>query len=132
MAWGLGTEAPALAEVEENLQRQLSELARTHGREVPATAGTETPGARRVSQFFLRYGVALQVAVAILSVPWRLRQPRRLTVLAVATEAPNAAFNVVRAARAVQQRRPKMAVGSALITAGSLGRLRAASAEPIR
>jgi hypothetical protein len=132
MAWGLGTEAPTAAEVEENLQRQLGELARTHGGEAPATAGTETPGARRVSQFFLRYGVALQVAVAVLSVPWRLRQPRRLTVLAVATEAPNAAFNVVRAARAVQQRRPKMAVGSALIAAGSLGRLRAASAEPIR
>ena len=132
VAWGLGTEAPALAEVEENFQRQVTDLMSTRGMEPPATAGTETPGARQVSRFFLRYGLVFQVALAALGVPWRLRQPRRLTVLAVATETPNAAFNVVRAARAVQQRRPRLALGSALIIAGSLARLRAASAEPLR
>jgi hypothetical protein len=40
---------------------------------------------------------------------------------------------VTRAAtRAVQRRRPRIAAGSALTAAGSLARLRAASAEPLR
>jgi hypothetical protein len=65
-------------------------------------------------------------------VPWRLRHPRRLTVLAIAAEAPNAAYSVLRAARAVQRRRPRIAAGSALVAAGSVARLRAASAEPLR
>jgi hypothetical protein len=66
------------------------------------------------------------------SVPWRLRHPRRLTVLAIAMEAPNVGYGVLRPARAVQRRRPRMAVGSVLVAAGSLARLRAASAEPLR
>ena len=68
----------------------------------------------------------------IIGVPWRLRHPRRLTVLAIASEAPNAVFSVLRAARSVQRRRPRMAVGSALVAAGSVARLRAAAAEPLR
>jgi hypothetical protein len=68
----------------------------------------------------------------VIDVPWRLRHPRRLTVLAIATEAPNAVFYVLRAARAAQRRRPRIAAGSALVAAGSVARLRAASAEPLR
>jgi len=44
----------------------------------------------------------------------------------------NVAFYVLRAARAVPRRRPRMAAGSALVAAGSVARLRAASAEPLR
>ena len=61
-----------------------------------------------------------------------LRRPRRLTVLAIAGEAPLAVFYALRAARAVQRRRPRIAAGSALVAAGSAARLRAAAAEPLR
>jgi hypothetical protein len=136
VAWGLGTEAPTGAEALENLavlagmddgQRRdfLRKLA-----EAPATAGTETPAARRVSRFFRWFGLVSPVAWMVIGVPWRLRHPRRLTALAIANEAQNVAVNVLRAARAVQRRRPRMAAGSALVAAGSVARLRAASAEP--
>ena len=128
MAWGLGTEAPTRAEVDENIR----DLMRKLGTEAPATAGTETPAVRRLSRFFRRYELVFPVAWMVISVPWRLRHPRRLTVLAIAAEAPNAAYSVLRAARAVQRRRPRMAAGSALVAAGSVARLRAASAEPLR
>ena len=65
-------------------------------------------------------------------VPWGLRHPQLLTVLAIANEAPLAVFYVLRVARAVQRRRPRIAAGSALVAAGSVARLRAASAEPLR
>jgi len=52
-------------------------------------------------------------------------------VLAFANEAPLAVFFVVRAARAVQRRRPRIAAGSVLVAAGSVARLRAAAAEPL-
>jgi hypothetical protein len=68
----------------------------------------------------------------VIGVPWRLRHPRRLTVLAIAAEAPDAVVYVLMAARAAQRRRPRMAAGSALVAAGSVARLRAASAEPLR
>jgi hypothetical protein len=61
-----------------------------------------------------------------------LRHPRRLTVLAIAGEAPAVMFYGLRVARAVQRRRPRIAVGSALVAAGAVARLRAASAEPLR
>jgi hypothetical protein len=131
VAWGLGTEAPTRAEVEENIQQQTDRL-RKRGTPAPATAVTETAGARRVSRFFRRYERVFPVAGMVIGVPWRLRHPRRLTVLAIAAEAPNVVFNVLRAARAVQRRRPRMAAGSALIAAGSVARLRAASAEPLQ
>jgi hypothetical protein len=76
--------------------------------------------------------LASPVAGMVLGVPWRLRHPRRLTVLAIAMEAPNVVYGVLRAARAVQRRRPRTAAGSALIAAGSVARLRAAAAEPLR
>jgi hypothetical protein len=132
VAWGVDTEAPTAAEVQENFQRMLRDLMRERGTTAPATARPETPAARRIERFFRWFGFVSPVAWVVLSVPWRLRHPRRLTVLAIAMEAPNAAFYVLRAARAMQRRRPRMAVGSALVAAGSVARLRAASAEPLR
>jgi hypothetical protein len=130
-AWGLGTEAPTRAEAEENIKQQM-DLLRKPGTTVPATAATETPAARRLSRYFRRADPVFLVAGMVIGVPWRLRHPRRLTVLAIAAEAPNVVFNVLRAARAVQRRRPRMAAGSALVAAGSVARLWAASAEPLR
>jgi hypothetical protein len=145
VAWGLGTETPtgaealqtraealqnilALAEMEEGQPRDL--LRKLN--EAPVIAGTETPAARRISRVFRWCNPILTVAGMVIGVPWRLRHPRRLTALAIANEAPNAVFSVLRAARAVQRRRPRIAAGSALIAAGSVARLRAASAEPLR
>jgi hypothetical protein len=67
----------------------------------------------------------------VLGVRRGLRHPRRLTVLAIADEAPAAVFWVLRVARAVQWRRPRIAAGSALAVVGAVARLRAA-AEPLR
>jgi hypothetical protein len=131
VAWGLGTEAPTPAEVQENFRQQL-DLMRKPGIPAPVPAGPETPAARRISRFFRGVGLVSPVAWVVIGVPWRLRHPRRLTVLAIATEAPNVVYSVLRAARAVQRRRPRMAAGSALVAAGSVARLRAASAEPLR
>jgi hypothetical protein len=136
VAWGLGTEALARAEVLKNIsalaetERQPRDLLRKLDAEAPATAGTETPAARRRSRYALA-DLAAPVAGMVIGVPWRLRHPRRLTVLAIAAEAPYVVLDVLRAARAVQRRRPRMAVGSALVAAGSVARLRAASAEPL-
>jgi hypothetical protein len=131
VAWSLGTEAPTAAEVQENFRRQL-DLMRKPGTPAPVTAGTETPTARRLSRFFRGLELVSPVAWMVIGVPWRLRYPRRLTVLAIANEAPTVVYSVLRAARAVQRRRPRMAAGSALVAAGSVARLRAASAEPLR
>ena len=125
VAWGLGTEAPTRAEREKNIE-QHKDLLRERGLQVPATAGT-TPMARQV----LRYFPALQVAGIVLGVRSGLRHPRRLTVRAIAGEAPTAVFCVLRVPRAVRRRRPRIAAGSALVAAGAVARLRAASAEPL-
>jgi hypothetical protein len=68
----------------------------------------------------------------VIGVAWGLRYPRRLTVLAIAMGAQDTVFHVLRAAWAVQRRRPRIAAGSALAAAGSVARLRAAAAEPLR
>jgi precorrin isomerase len=68
----------------------------------------------------------------VTGVPSGLRNPPRLTVLAIVGEAPAAVFCALRMVRAVQRRRPRIAVGSTLVVAGSVARLRAASAEPLR
>jgi hypothetical protein len=123
MAWGLGTEAPSRAELD-NFLREL-------GLQAPAAGGTDPPTARRRS----RYGwldVASPVAGMVIGVAWGLRYPRRLTVLAIAMGAQDTVFHVLRAAWAVQRRRPRIAAGSALAAAGSVARLRAAAAEPLR
>ena len=130
VAWGLGTEASTAAEVQEDFRRQL-DLMRKPGMPAPAAAGTETPAARRISRFFRRWGLVSPVVSVVITVPWRLRHPRRLTVLAIAGEAPAVVY-VLRVARAVQRRKPRTAAGSALVVAGSVARLRAASAEPLR
>jgi hypothetical protein len=91
VAWGLGTEAPTAAEVQENFRRHL-DLMRKPGTQAPVTAGTETPAARRVSRFFRRWELVSPVAWMVIDVPWRLRHPRRLTVLTIAMEAPNAVY----------------------------------------
>jgi hypothetical protein len=127
VAWGLGTEAPTRAEARENIEQQKDRL-RERGLEVPATA-TGTP-ARLARQPWLS---ALNSCVKVVfGVRSGLRRPRRLTVLAVAGEAPLAVFYVLRVPRAVQQRRPRIAAGSALVAAGTVARLRAAAAEPLR
>jgi hypothetical protein len=127
VAWGLGTEAPARAEAQKNIEQQKDVL-RERGIALPATAGTQTPTARQLS----RYPPAFQVAGIVLGVRSGLRHPRRLTLLAIAGEAPLAVFYALRVPRAVQRRRPRIAAGSALVAAGSVARLRAASAEPLR
>jgi hypothetical protein len=126
VAWGLGTEAPTRAEAQENIERQ-KDLLRERGLEVPATAGT-TPAARQLQ----RYVPALQVAGMVFGVRSGLRNPRRLTVLAVTNEALATWSYVLGVPRAVQRRRPRIAVGSALVVAGSVARLRAAAVEPLR
>ena len=125
-AWGLGTEAPTRAEAEKNIE-QHKDLLRERGLQVPATAGT-TPAARRLP----RYVPAVQVAGMVLGVRSGLRHPRRLTARAIADQAPAVVFYGLRVPRAVLRRRPRIAAGSALVAAGAVARLRAASAEPLR
>ena len=128
VAWGLGTEAPTRAEADKNIEQQ-KDLLRERGMRVPATAGTQTGPSQRSL-------LALDALVAsvrmVFGVRSGLRHQRRLTVLAIADEAPAVVFYALRAGRAAQRRRPRIAAGSALVVAGSVARLRAASAEPLR
>ena len=149
VAWGLGTEAPTPAEARQNTEQIMQRLQtegvlREPGPEAPAAAGAQAPAARRPS----RYDPLFRLAATVMSHPlfkpavtvvgmvlgvWRgLRWPRRLTVLAIAGEAQTAVITAPWVARAVQRRRPRMAAGYALVVAGSVARLRAASAEPLR
>jgi hypothetical protein len=130
VAWGVGVEAPTRAEAKENMERQ-KDLLRERGIEAPATAdGTQAWMAREPWRDVLSaLAPCVQVVFGVRS---GLRRPRRLTVLAVAGEAPLTVFYALRAARAGQQRRPRIAVGSALVAAGSAARLGAAAAEPLR
>ena len=149
VAWGLGTEAPTPAEarknMEQNLQRRQREgVLREPGPQARAAAGTQTPAARRLSRYGPLFRVAgtvmghplfkpaVTVVGMVLGVWWGLRWPRRLTVLAIAAEAQNTVITAPWLARAVQRRKPRMAAGYALVVAGSVARLRAASAEPLR
>jgi hypothetical protein len=130
VAWGLGAEAPTRAEAEKNIEQQ-KDLMRRRGIEVPATAApTEIWMARQPWRNALDVlGPSIRMVFGVRS---GLRNPRRLTVLAIAGEAPAVVFYALRVARAVQRRRPRIAAGSALVVAGSVARLRAASAEPLR
>ena len=153
VAWGLGTEAPTPAEarqkMQQNMQQNIQRLQREGrlrepGPKAPAAAGTPTPAARRLERHLSRaapffratntpqYRLASTVVGMVLGVWWGLRWPRRLTVLTMAVEAPNAVIHVPWVARAVQRRRPRIAAGWALVAAGSVARLRAAAAEPLR
>jgi hypothetical protein len=130
VAWGLGAEAPTRAEAQKNIEQQ-KDLMRRRGIEVPATvAPTETSAAlRRLRSALDVLGPSIGVVFGVRS---GLRHPRRLTVLAIAGQAPAVLFCALRVARAVQRRRPRIAVGSALVLAGAVAGLRAASAEPLR
>jgi hypothetical protein len=149
VAWGLGTEAPTPAEVRENMQQNMQRLQREGvlrkpGPNAPAAARTPTPAARRLERHLSRaapffkatdtpqYRLASTVVGMVLGVRWGLRHPRRLTVLAIASESYTVVFYVPWVARAVQRRRPRTAAGWALVVAGSVARLRAAAAEPLR
>jgi hypothetical protein len=130
VAWGLGAEAPTRAEAQKYIEEQ-KDLMRKRGMQVPATtARTETSAARRRLQNALDVlGPSIRMVFGVRS---GLRRPRRLTVLAIADETPLAVFYALRVPRAVQRRRPRIAAGSVLVVAGSVARLRAASAEPLR
>jgi hypothetical protein len=153
VAWGLGTEAPTPAEarqtMQQNMQQNIQRLQREGGlREpgpkAPAAARTQTPAARRLERHLSRvaplfkatntpqYRLASTVVGMVIGVWWGLRHPRRLTVLAIASESYTVVFYVPWVARAVQRRRPRLAAGWALVTAGSVARLWAAAAEPLR
>src|SRR5215470_11960240 len=129
VAWGLGVEAPTRAEAQKYIEEQ-KDLMRKRGMQVSAiTARTETSTARRRLQNALDVlGPSIRMVFGVRS---GLRRPRRLTVLAIADETPLAVFYALRVPRAVQRHRPRIAVGSALVAAGSVARLRAASAEPL-
>jgi hypothetical protein len=148
VAWGLGTEAPTPAEVRENMQQNIQRLQREGrlrkpGPKAPAAARTPTPAARRLERHLSRaapffkatntpqYRLASTVVGMVIGVWWGLRHPRRLTVLAIASESYTVVFYVPWMARAVQRRRPRIAAGWALVAAGSVARLRAAAAEPL-
>jgi hypothetical protein len=128
VAWGLGAEVPTRAETEKNIEQQKDRL-RKRGIQVPATAGMQTRLSQRSLHALDTLGPLIRMVFGVRS---GLRRPRRLTVLALADEAPMAVFYALRVARAVQRRRPRIAAGSALVVAGSVARLRAASAEPLR
>ena len=153
VAWGLGTEAPTPAEARQNMQQNMEQNIQRLQREgrlpepgpkAPAAARTPAPAARRLERHLARsapffkatntpqYRLASTVAGMVIGVWWGLRHPRRLTVLAIAVEAPNVVIQVPWVARAVQRRRPRIAAGWALVAAGSVARLRAAAAEPLR
>jgi hypothetical protein len=149
VAWGLGTEAPTPAEVRENWQQNIQRLQGEGalpepGTKAPAAARTPAPAARRLNRYLARaaplfkatgtpqYKLASTAVVMVIGVWWGLRHPRRLTVLAIASESYTVVFYVPWLARAVQRRRPRTAAGWALVAAGSVARLRAAAAEPLR
>jgi hypothetical protein len=149
VAWGMGTEAPTPAEVRETMQQNLQRLQREEALrkpapKAPAAARTPTPAARRLNRYLARaapvfkatatpqYKLASTAVGMVLGVWWGLRHPRRLTVLAIANETYTVLFQVPLVARAVQRRRPRIAAGWALVAAGSVARLRAAAAEPLR
>jgi len=145
VAWGLGTEAPTPAEARQNMEQTMQRLQsegllREPGTQAPPAARTPTPAARHLSRLAPlfkatdtpQYKLGSTVVGMVIGVWWGMRYPRRLTVLAIAVEAPKAVIEVPWVARAVQRRRPRMAAGYALVAAGAVARLRAAAAEPLR
>ena len=129
----------------QNIQRlQREGRLRKPGTKAPAAARTPTPAARRLERHLSRaapffratdtpqYKLASTAVVMVIGVRWDLRHPRRLTVLAIASETYTVVFYVPWLARAVQRHRPRTAIGWALVMAGSVARLRAAAAEPLR
>ena len=133
--WGLGTEAPTRAEMIKNTRPHRDLLRKLGERlppEAPATTGTRTHLSQR-SPNALSALICAQIGARIVfGVRSGLRHPRQLTARTIASETFSAVTYVLVAARAVQRRRPRIAAGRALYAAGSLARLRAASAEPLQ
>jgi hypothetical protein len=120
VAWGRGTEAPSRAEVEAIRRQQRDRLPEPDPE--ATAAGTRTLTARQ----HWWWGVAAWTVTGIglvNGVRSGLRPPRRLTAPAIAIEAPGVAFTVLQTARAVQQRKPRIAAGSALAVAGWAARV---------
>jgi hypothetical protein len=131
-AWGLGTEAPTSAEMVENTRQhrdQLRELGTRLPPEAPATAWTQAHPPSAITNTVSALASCSQVAFGVRS---GLRRPQRLTAGVIASGTFYTAFYVLLAARAAQRHRPRIAVGRALSAAGSVARLQAASAEPLR
>jgi hypothetical protein len=127
VAWGLGTEAPSRAEWQRYIEQQ-KDLMRKRGMKMPVTAArTETSAARR------RFSNALDVLGPSIKMFFGVRYGlRRLTVLAIADEAWYVVFYGLRVPWALERRKPRISIGSALVVAGSVARLRAQWAEPLR
>ena len=128
-AWGLGTEVPTRAEMVKNTRQhrdQLRELGTRLPPEAPATAGTQAHPPSAIANTVSALASCSQMTFGVRS---GLRHPQRLTVGAIASETFYIAFYVLLAARAAQRHRPRIAVGRALSAAGSVARLRAASAD---
>jgi hypothetical protein len=133
--WAAGRRQRARAEMIKNTLPHR-DLLRTLGErlppEAPATAGTQTHLSQR-SQNALSALISAEICAQIVfGVRSGLRHPRQLTARGIASETFSAVTYVLVAARAVQRRRPRIAAGRALHAAGSLARLRAASAEPLQ
>ena len=129
VAWGRGTEAPSRAEAAPVRRRQPGRLPGLNPK--AAAAGTRALTARQHWWWGVTAWTITGIGI-VNGVRSGLRPPQRLTVPAIAIEAPGVVFTVLRAARAVQQRQPRIAAGSALAVAGWVARLREASAEPLR
>ena len=138
LAWGFATEAQTMAEVMLKLRQEHMENSGKMNLDAETTSKTDERAvacqARRgrlswLERPLLRF--AFPLAGIPLEVWWELRHPRRLSVLAGAAKAPACAYFTLRAGRAIQRRRPRMALGSAGIVAGSAAQLWAASAEPL-
>ena len=127
MAWGLGAEAQTQAEAHQYIEQQ-KDLLRERGMQVPAT-DAQTPLSQRSLYALDAFVSSIGMVFGVRS---GLRRPRRLTVRAIADEAPKTVLYALRVPRAVQRRRPRIAAGSALVVAGAVARLRAASAEPLQ
>ncbi len=120
VAWGRGTEAPSRAEAESIRRQQRDRLPELDPE--AAAAGTRALTARQ--QWWWGVAAWTVTGVGVVSgVRSGLRPPRRLTVPVIAVEVPGVAFTVLRAARAVQQRKPRIAAGSALAVAGWVARV---------
>jgi hypothetical protein len=120
VAWGKGTEAPSRAEVEPIRRQQRDRLLKPNPK--AAAAGTRALTARQKWW----WGVAAWnvTGIGIVNgVRSGLRPSQRLTVPAIAIETTGVAFTALRAARAVQQRQPRIAAGSALAVAGWVARV---------
>jgi len=133
VAWGLGTEAPTRAEMVKSTA-QHRDLLRELGARLPpeASAAAGTQAHPRQQSWSGLAALGLTGIGMVTGVRSGLHHPQRLTVHAIASETFNTASYVLRAARAAQRRRPRIAAGRALSAAGSLARLRAAAAEPLR